>query len=505
MKKWIAIGLCLLLVAGTALAETASRVDRLAQGIVMHQLQAAGANSVQEWIDGGLTQAAGTGAEWYVIALSQGGTYDFSAYRRALQAYLEGRDVKSAVTRQKYALALKAAGASAEKMSAVAAGSVGQQGIMSWVYGLHLMNNGCTGIGISRETVVETLLQAQLPDGGWALNGTVADVDVTAMTLQALAAEYGSNEAVTTAVDAALQLLSQRQREDGGFASYGTPNPESAAQVMVALCALGVDCMQDDRFIKNGCTILDGMEAYVLSDGSVSHTRGGASNANATVQVLFALTAYQRMMAGKPGIYQLDGQTAVQLAPALGYKPVAVAVIAAAALAAGLALFLGKKRHPKNYLAVAVIAVLLVLLVVCTDVQSAGEYYGARSIAKENAIGTVTLEIRCDTVAGRTPALPQDGVILPETSFDIAQGDTVYTILTDAARSHGIHLESSGMPGMIYIAGMAQLYEFDYGDLSGWMMFVNGESPSVSCDQYRLSGGEKIQWLYTCEMGNDLK
>ena len=58
---------------------------------------------------------------------------------------------------------------------------------------------------------------------------------------------------------------------------------------------------------------------------------------------------------------------------------------------------------------------------------------------------------------------------------------------------------------MRYISGINYLYEFALGDLSGWIYFVNGESPSVSCDQYQLKDGDFVEWLYSCELGNDLK
>ncbi|MGM9626294.1 MAG: DUF4430 domain-containing protein [Eubacteriales bacterium] len=51
---------------------------------------------------------------------------------------------------------------------------------------------------------------------------------------------------------------------------------------------------------------------------------------------------------------------------------------------------------------------------------------------------------------------------------------------------------------------MQYLYEFDFGDLSGWIYKVNGETPSVGCGDYVLSDGDEIAWLYTCDLGNDL-
>ena len=89
--------------------------------------------------------------------------------------------------------------------------------------------------------------------------------------------------------------------------------------------------------------------------------------------------------------------------------------------------------------------------------------------------------------------------------FDIEEDDTVYDILIEATRRNEIHMENSGTGGMVYIAGINYIYEFDYGDLSGWMYFVNGEEASVGCDSYKLSDGDKIQWLYTRNLGDDLR
>ena len=293
MKKLCALLLCLVM-CSTAWAEAPDRVEDIIEDILSYEMKQAGVDSIQAWLDGPLADAAGKSAEWYVIALSQWGTYDFTAYQAKLRTYLAETTVRGAVTRQKYALALHATGAEDVYIQAVMEDSIGQQGIMSWAYGLHLMNLGCTSKSTSADAIIEQLLSLQLSDGGWALNGAVSDVDVTAMVLQALA-PHAHRENVSAAVVDALQRLSQCQLDDGGFASYGTPNPESAAQVMISLCALGIDPLQDVRFIKKGHTILDGMARYQLPEGAFSHTLGGAANANATVQVLCALTTHQKL------------------------------------------------------------------------------------------------------------------------------------------------------------------------------------------------------------------
>jgi hypothetical protein len=97
--------------------------------------------------------------------------------------------------------------------------------------------------------------------------------------------------------------------------------------------------------------------------------------------------------------------------------------------------------------------------------------------------------------------LPADGMLLAPTAFPIAAKDTVYTLLTDAAQSCGLRLDVTGGAGTRYVRGINGLYEFDHGDLSGWLYLVNGESPSEGCDQYRVQDGDVVEWRYTTDMG----
>ena len=101
--------------------------------------------------------------------------------------------------------------------------------------------------------------------------------------------------------------------------------------------------------------------------------------------------------------------------------------------------------------------------------------------------------------------IPADGVILAETEYEIEEGDTVFDILTEAARQYRIQVETAGRWNMIYVAGINYLYELDFGDLSGWIYHVNGFAPPVGCGEYVLEDGDKIEWLYSCDIGNDLR
>ena len=103
---------------------TVGEVERLADGIVAYKLEEAGADDVQEWINGSLTDGAGVLSEWYIVGLSQSGKYDFSAYEKALLDYL-GEKSYNSVSREKYALALCAVGSSDIFISETAASSIG--------------------------------------------------------------------------------------------------------------------------------------------------------------------------------------------------------------------------------------------------------------------------------------------------------------------------------------------------------------------------------------------
>ena len=279
--------LCLLLCAGAisvgaqSQSDAAAQAQEIADDILAFLQNGA---STQDWIDTALSADAGTGAEWYVLCLSQSGAYDFSAYESALLTYLENNPVPSATTKQKYALCLAAIGSTDAYVLHTLDSTLGSLGIMSYAYGLHLVSNGYQA-PVSTEQIIDQMLALQKADGGWAISGTTSDVDVTAMVIQALAPYYGDHAKVHTATDTALSLLSERQQADGGFISYGVSNPESAAQVIIALCSLGIDPATDARFIKNGHTAFDAIMQFSLQDGSFAHTQNGGYSAAATAQV----------------------------------------------------------------------------------------------------------------------------------------------------------------------------------------------------------------------------
>ena len=161
----------------------------------------------------------------------------------------------------------------------------------------------------TRDTLVEYILAKALDGGGWALTGSTADTDITAMAIYALAPYYETDEDVKTQVDLAVEVLSGMQASDGSFAyTEGEGNAESTAQVVLALCSIGIDPESDSRFIKRGSSVLDALLAFYDEDSS-SFCHISEPDGMATEQALYALVAYDRFVNGSNTLYDMSDAT----------------------------------------------------------------------------------------------------------------------------------------------------------------------------------------------------
>lgn len=127
---------------------------------------------------------------------------------------------------------------------------------------------------------------------------------------------------------------------------------------------------------------------------------------------------------------------------------------------------------------------------------------------------TCTLSVRCDTILNNMSQLdpkkvelvPSDGVIFPETKVTFYEGESVFNVLQREMRRAKIHMEFVHTPmyNSAYIEGIHNLYEFDCGELSGWMYKVNDWFPNYGSSRYQLKDGDVIAWVYTCDLGRDV-
>lgn len=158
----------------------------------------------------------------------------------------------------------------------------------------------------TRDALVDAVLDSEIAGGGWALSGSVPDVDLTAMALTSLAPYRASRADVAAAVERGLSVLSSLQGEDGGYGDAGSATSESCAQVVVALASLGIDPASDARFAKAGGSVFDALCAFAVPGGGFKHVADGEVNGMATEQGFYALVAYERLLSGKTSLFDMS-------------------------------------------------------------------------------------------------------------------------------------------------------------------------------------------------------
>ena len=181
----------------------------------------------------------------------------------------------------------------------------------------------------SEELLVKKVVGMQCQDGGWTLMGTTGDSDMTGMAMQALASYYNKDgyKDVTAAIDKGLAWIEKNQLSSGGFGTMNTETSESVAQIITALCGVGIDCGEDARFIKNGKWPMTGLFQYYMPEGGFMHVAadagnngggaGGIIDGMATEQGLYATVAYRRFLDGETFLYDMS-----DVAISAGTKPV---------------------------------------------------------------------------------------------------------------------------------------------------------------------------------------
>lgn len=278
---------------------------------------------------------------------------------------------------------------------------------------------------------------------GYDYGGFVPDLDGTAMVIAGLAPYYNSDTAVKNAVNEAIGWLSSQQETSGVFKSWGTESAETAAVVIVALAAVGVDPDTDARFIKNGTSLLDGFLAFATTDGFKHVDTDTGNNAGATEQGFRALIAAAQVMSTGQAynIYDFSGNTVV----------------------AGRATGTGSVTTPSEPVSSTDITVTFAL-----NGRNNDAWLSSRSV-------TVKADAKVYHVFKK---------VLDESSYTYSGAANGYvTSVTNPAGT--------------------TLAEGDYGANSGWLYKVNGQLPSVGLTEHSLSDGDRILWYYTDDWTKD--
>lgn len=168
----------------------------------------------------------------------------------------------------------------------------------------------------------------------------------------------------------------------------------------------------------------------------------------------------------------------------------------------------------------------LIVLAVVICVLTAAWFYGGNcmekaalqdhvsAVKKTDNIHTCILSVNCSNILGnldqfnqdKLEVLPPGGVIFPTAKVSFYKGDSVFDVLQRSMKKAGIQMEFESIPvyDSNYIEGIGNIYEFDCGELSGWMYKVNGKFPNYGCSRFKIKENDVIEWVYTCNLGRDV-
>ncbi|RJX39259.1 DUF4430 domain-containing protein [Paenibacillus pinisoli] len=127
---------------------------------------------------------------------------------------------------------------------------------------------------------------------------------------------------------------------------------------------------------------------------------------------------------------------------------------------------------------------------------------------------SITLSVTAKTILNnmklfnekKLEVLPEDGVIYPAQKVTFYEGESVFDVLLREMKRNKIHMEfvMTPMYNSNYVEGINNIYEFDCGELSGWMYKVNDWFPNYGASRYVLKDGDVVDWVYTCDLGRDI-
>ena len=333
---------------------------------------------------------------------------------------------------------------SEKKLSAVAKLKECKHDAGAWVapYTMAAYRQNRSVISDKEQALVQAVLDTQYPDGRWEEWGD--SIQTTSNMIAGLAFYYDSNESVKSAVDKAIAYLSTQQKDDGSFDAYGYgADSNTAAMVVIALAAAGINPDTDDRFIKNGISVYDNLLSYAYSDNSGFGYQDNQSDpwGSSTEQGFRALIAASQVMnTGKSfNVYDFSANSLVP----------------------GRATGTGEVSKP--------------------------------STPSGSSNVTVTVSIK-----------GLDGYWLKEKAVTLKDDATMYWALVDAIKGSDI-TQTGAENGYVseMSNGKTTLAEFDYGRNSGWLYKVNNQLPEVGLLQYTVKNGDKIEWYYTRDWTTD--
>lgn len=161
----------------------------------------------------------------------------------------------------------------------------------------------------------------------------------------------------------------------------------------------------------------------------------------------------------------------------------------------------------KDILIIFAFVLVAALLLSGTKIQSVEDYYLTHIDDINSGTKTVTLSIDCTQLdiekvdEAMKHYIPEGGFLLHPTQFALREDDSAFDILNRVVKKYRIQMEHQNSTlnafGSVYIKSIGHIYEYAFGEISGWIYIVNGASPDVGISQYKPSDGDVIELIYT--------
>ena len=265
--------------------------------------------------------------DWLIFSVGRMGGSGCENGKDAAERYFrENRDTLTAADLERLSLAAAACGADISSNGMLDAAldgftdeNLSEKLINQLIFTLHTLDCGLYEIPqdmkLTRRALIDEILSRQLESGAlYMMNENTPETDITAMAVSALAPYAPGDAAVSESVQRMLDFLSSQLTDECTVKNWGAPSCETTAQTIAALCAAGVDLRIDERFTRNGMTLLDGLMSYRQSDGGYAHNADSkGSDAYATTQALYAMIAEVRFENGRRALFDMRNEQTEEL------------------------------------------------------------------------------------------------------------------------------------------------------------------------------------------------
>ena len=349
----------------------------------------------------------------------------------------------------------------------------------------------------TRAELKAEILKYKAKDGSFSWStkdAATGGVDDTAMAIQALAPYYSESD-IRVAVDGSLAYLKGKLDNDCKYDSS-----EATAQAIIALTELGKDPVAEDGFAKSVArTLITGLTMYEAENGGFKHLLAdNRANNMATYQAMQAFEAYRRYVNEDNALFDLTDVNLrdtlekriaeagklkeADYEAALWAELVSAKSVAESVLANDQATD-EQLKEAENNLAKAILAL-------------------RESVKEPDGGDTPVIPPAGDEYVYLTVANPNGGYHIYNKQFALKSGATALSLLQETDLN--VEVRYYAAYGSSYVVSINGVGEFDMGAQSGWMYKANGSAPEFGASSYVLKAGDKIEWLYTRNLGTDI-